>query len=87
MNLLNRRNPLRFSLVSALIAMALAVEGCAPSGDDESAESSENELQAIGPDAIVGTIALGENVIVTHTDELLVAAAHPGAPRLRRRRL
>lgn len=46
-------------------AAPLACAPSAPSGDD--GESSESALQTIGPDAMVGPIALGESVVVSYT--------------------
>jgi hypothetical protein len=50
-----------------LVAASTGATACAPSNTQEEGESSESELQTIGPDAMVGTIALGESVVVTYT--------------------
>ncbi|MDB4939453.1 MAG: hypothetical protein JWP87_6425 [Labilithrix sp.] len=53
------------------LALAVAASGlgaCAPSDEEgEDSESSESQLQTIGPDAMVGPIALGESVVVSYT--------------------
>ena len=50
-----------------LLATAMGLASCAAPDRDEGAESSESALQAIGPDAIVGVIGLGESVVVNYT--------------------
>jgi hypothetical protein len=52
----------------ALLAASVGQTACSsPDQGPDEGESSESELQTIGPDAIVGPIALGESVVVTYT--------------------
>jgi hypothetical protein len=53
----------------ALFASAASVgsAACAAPTPQEEGESSESALQTIGPDAMVGPIALGESVVVSYT--------------------
>ncbi len=52
----------------ALAATAAGPAACAsPSSSGDDGESSDSALQSIGPDAMLGTIALGESVVVSYT--------------------